>query len=245
MCLWYNWQIKQGLKTFWLSNQRAVGVFESIPTIIGSAADKRYFLNGNKYNDVSYDQILLPTYKEILQDSASKKVIFIHLMGTHVGYDKRYPKEFDVFNQLRPNKDAIASEYINHYDNAVRYNDWLLREFIEELRPVSGDKALLYFSDHGDDVFDQQDAIGHNEYNATRPMYEVPFILWAPDPETQLYSKVIEIENRRYSLENFEQTFADLVQFKFSNYDATKSILNVSYKEQRRIIQDTIDYDTW
>lgn len=235
-----------GFKTYWLSNQRAVGVFESIPTIIGSAADERYFLNGNKYSDVSYDQILLPTYREILQDTARKKVVFVHLMGTHVGYDKRYPSAYDIFKEARPNKSKVASQFINHYDNAVRYNDWLLREFIEELRSVSGDnKSLLYFSDHGDDVYDQQEAIGHNEYNATRPMYEVPFVLWAPNPEVHLYSKVIQVEDRTYSLEHFEHTFADLIQFKYSGYDATKSILNVSYQKQKRIIQDTIDYDTW
>ncbi|MEP2937587.1 MAG: sulfatase-like hydrolase/transferase [Gilvibacter sp.] len=234
-----------GYNTYWLSNQRAVGVFESIPTIIGSGANRRFFLNGNAYNDVAHDQVLLPTYKEILQDSSDQKVIFVHLMGTHVGYDKRYPKEFDIFKGQRKDKDAAASGYINQYDNAIRYNDWLLREFIEELRKISGEKVLLYFSDHGDDVFDQHQAIGHNEFKATRPMYEVPFVLWAPNPEIHLYSKVIDVESRPYSLDDFEHTYADLLQFKFTGYDATKSVLNVSFEPKKRIIQDTIDYDNW
>ncbi len=234
-----------GYKTFWLSNQRAVGVFESIPTIIGSAADERYFLNGNAYNDVAYDEILLPKYEEILADTTAHKMIFVHLMGTHVGYDKRYPKDYNHFKGQRKNKDEKASEYINQYDNAVRYNDWILKQLIEALRKKSGDRYLLYLSDHGDDVFEEQNGIGHNEYNATRPMFEVPFILWSLNDQIHLFSDALNIENRRYSLEDFVHSFADLAALKFDGYDSTKSLFNVEFVPKKRIIKDTIDYDNW
>ena len=232
-------------KTYWLSNQRAVGVFESIPTIIGSAATERYFLNGNTFNDMGYDQILLPKYQEILDDTSAQKVIFVHLMGTHVGYDKRYPATYEYFTNPVKNHDTRASQFINQYDNAVRYNDWIVRELIEGLRKQSGEKFLLYFSDHGDDVYDVQDRIGHNEYNATRPMYEVPFILWQPKDRLDIVANAQGMQSRRYSLEDFEHTFAWLTKTTFDGWDSRKNIFSDRFTQKNRTIQDTINYENW
>jgi heptose-I-phosphate ethanolaminephosphotransferase len=233
-----------GFKTYWLSNQRAVGVFESIPTIIGSAATERYFLNGNAYNDMSFDEVLLPKYQEILNDASTQKIVFVHLMGTHVGYDKRYPSSFEYFKEPLKTKSAIASQFINQYDNAVRYNDWVIKQLIESLREQSGEKFLLYFSDHGDDVYDVHDRIGHNEYNATRPMYEVPFILWQPKDGSH-FADTFNIKSRRYSLEDFEHTFAGLTKLTFDGWDSKKNIFSDRFTIKNRTIQDTINYENW
>src|SRR5699024_8242642 len=65
-----------GYKTFWISNQRPVGINESIPTLIGYASDKKIFLNTNDYNRISHDGDLLPKLKNALADTTSHKVIF-------------------------------------------------------------------------------------------------------------------------------------------------------------------------
>ena len=69
-----------GFKTYWLSNQRPIGINETLPTQIANASDKKYFINADDYMYTAYDGELLPYLDEILKDTSSnKKVIFIHL----------------------------------------------------------------------------------------------------------------------------------------------------------------------
>ncbi|MDT0294985.1 sulfatase-like hydrolase/transferase [Mesonia ostreae] len=74
-----------GYKTFWLSNQRPVGINESVPTLIGNAANEKKFLNTDNYNRKSYDEVLLPAFNEALQDSATYKMIFFASFGDTFG----------------------------------------------------------------------------------------------------------------------------------------------------------------
>lgn len=237
-----------GFTTYWVSNQKPVGVFESIPTILGSAASHTRFLATNDYNYGIHDGSVLPALDKALADtSTTKKVIFIHLMGTHVRYEKRYPDNFQAFNDTLkglkfPSSKAI--ETTNRYDTAVRYNDYVLREIIESLRNEKGMVAMTYFSDHGEEVYDTMDFVGHNEYHGTKAMYEVPLIFWFSGTYIE-NSSLAGHQNisKRYTLEHFPHTFAQMSHITFDGYDATRSLLDSSYTVRKRIIKDIIDYD--
>ena len=43
---------------------------------------------------------------------------------------------------------------INAYDNGTLYNDYIIRTCIEMVRKQDGMSAMLYFSDHGEEVYD-------------------------------------------------------------------------------------------
>jgi heptose-I-phosphate ethanolaminephosphotransferase len=237
-----------GFTTYWLSNQKPVGIYESIPTIIGSAAKNTRFLATNDYTYNIYDGALLPVLDEVLNDTNhTKKVIFIHLIGTHLAYDKRYPEAFEVFtsmpNGLKFQHDRAITQ-TNYYDNAVLYNDFIVREIIEKLRNANGYSYLAYFSDHGDEVYDTMDLLGHNEYHGTGPMFEVPLLFWFSQKYMQ--ENPIPFQDytaRRYSLEHFPQTFAQLSGVRFKGYDPSKSVLDSTFITRKRIIKDSIDYD--
>jgi len=65
-----------------------------------------------------------PTSKIILE-AGDKKVIFLHMIGEHFYYEKRYPPEFDYFKDkpnTKFNRDDVYKT-INTYDNAIRYTD--------------------------------------------------------------------------------------------------------------------------
>jgi heptose-I-phosphate ethanolaminephosphotransferase len=97
-----------GFSTYWISNQRPVGLHESVPTLIGSAADSTYFLNTNNAQDIIYDEIVLPTLDNVLNEQDKKKIVFIHLIGTHGSYDKRYPKTFNYFKDKNLNGKSLS-----------------------------------------------------------------------------------------------------------------------------------------
>ena len=237
-----------GYKTFWLSNQRPVGLHESVPTLIGYAAKEKQFLNTDNYNRKSYDEVLFHAYKKALQDPAPYKMIFLHLSGTHLGYKERYPNSFEYFKDtaLTKYKHEKAFQLINQYDNSVRYNDYIINELLERLKQQNTSSYLLYFSDHGDDVFDAQNTAGHSEFIGTNGMFEVPYITWvSPQFENRLKLNldILKIENRKYLLDDFIHTFADLSQLHFKGLNKTKSIYDTTFIEKPRVIKGKINYD--
>lgn len=237
-----------GFSTYWVSNQKPVGLYESIPTIIGSAAKHTRFLATDDYNYSIYDGALVPVVAEILKDTTtSKKIIFVHLIGTHVRYDKRYPKEFDRFKTPYKGlkfKHEKAITQTNTYDNATLYNDTILRALIETLRKENGYSYLAYFSDHGDEVYDTMDFLGHNEYHGTRPMFEVPLLFWFSEKYKSANGIFPEnTANRKYSLTDFPHTFASLSHINFDGFDATRNVLDSTFIVRKRIIKDSLDYD--
>jgi len=239
---------KADFTTYWVSNQRPVGFHESVPSLIGNAADYKYFLNTQDYDAIAYDEILLPTLDTILDDSNKKRIIFLHLMGTHLFYKNRYPKKHNYFKdnnvktKFKTDKSIIS---INEYDNSIRYNDSIVSEIIKKVKSKNLNSYVLYFSDHGDELYDTFDFMGHNSYYSTKPMHDVPFILWLSEKYKSNYPNFITsdtITNRSYILEDFFHSFSDLSNIKFKDFNKEKSIFNANFKRKPRIIKKG-DYD--
>jgi len=168
-----------GYKSYWLSNQQPVGVYDTFVTRISEAANERLFLNPRKGKFTTpLDGALLPVIEKALADDADKKIIFVHLMGTHAKYSKRYPTKFGRFKDM-PQTDYTherAVEMINAYDNAVLYQDSIMHEIIEMTGRLDYAGQVVYFSDHGEEVYQTVDDKGHTESDGTKPMYDIPFL---------------------------------------------------------------------
>ena len=236
-----------GFTTYWISNQKPVGIHESVSTIIANAAEHTYFMATDDYSSEIYDENLLPILDQVLANSEPKKIVFIHLIGTHIKYSNRYPKAFRYFSEEKPNNsftEKRGMERVNAYDNAVRYNDSIVREIIERVRKTNTIGYVTYFSDHGDEVYDTMDLVGHNEYHGTRPMYEVPFLVWLSEKYKQKTNfDSLNISGRRYNLEDYIYSFSELSHIKFTAWDSTRSIFNKGYQSRPRLIKDGKDYD--
>jgi heptose-I-phosphate ethanolaminephosphotransferase len=114
--------------------------------------------------------------------SERKTLAVVHLMGTHFIYEKRYPPDGEVFRSTDDLGAARATTaqalgVINHYDNAVAYQDRILGGILERLNQSGLDGVLVYFSDHGEEVYDTDDFHGHSEDRATPSMREVPLVV--------------------------------------------------------------------
>jgi len=97
-------------------------------------------------------------------------------------------------------------------------------------------------------MYDTKDMYGHNEYHATRPMYEVPFVIWLSDKykqKNELSNNYKNYIKRPYILEDFIHSFADLSRIKFMKMDSTKSIFNSGFEKKSRLIKDSINYDKY
>lgn len=226
--------------TFWLSNQAPIGLYETLVTKIAMTAQNTKFTSSETwFYKAPHDDVVLPHFKKFVKKEGSK-VIFVHLLGTHGAYYMRYPGDYKKFDpELKLSKDPK----IDHYDNAVLYNDHIVSEIIKITKARAQKSFVLYFSDHGEEVFDEIDYAGHSvDQNITKNMFEVPFVLW----QSKAFQKDHNIEQDTYikfSLEYLAHAIADLCGVQSNSIDYSRSLFNKNFKPSPRIILDSLDYD--
>lgn len=103
-----------------------------------------------------YDGEMVRYVKELLEDSVKKQFIVLHSYGSHFKYSERYPDEYSIFTP----DDCKSASYknrgtlVNAYDNTIVYTDAWLDNLIEELSSSGKICGLIYVSDHGEDIMD-------------------------------------------------------------------------------------------
>ncbi len=121
-----------------------------------------------------------------------KAFVVLHTYGSHFEYNKRYGREMAVF---RPDGKSAAdvanrAELLNAYDNTIVYTDSVLSAGIDRLRASRRVAAMIYVSDHGEDIFD--DARGRFLHASPVPTYwqlHVPMIVWTSDEFGRAYPR--------------------------------------------------------
>ena len=237
-----------GFSTYWVSNQQPIGIYENMVTVLSKACDLQIFTSEENLQYGSLDEAVLPHIDTILDKPDKKKLIIVHLIGTHSTYKFRYPDHFNKFTDtpqtLFPS--SRSHSLINEYDNAVLYNDYAVRSIIDTFKSKDENGFLVYFSDHGEEVFHTINFVGHSEYHATPAMMEVPFILWTSEKFKNRFSSLDSISqytSRKYLLDDFIHSFTHLSQIEFNLWEPERSIFHPDFKPRKRIIKKNIDYD--
>lgn len=232
-----------GYNTYWLSNQRPISYHDNVVSRIASQAKEFKFYNHliDEHAQV-LDEVIFPDYDRILKEPG-KKVIFIRLIGTHFKYKNRYPNSF---NKFAKSTDVSKVELIkNQYDNAVLYNDFIVYNLIIKLKSTTSKSALIYTSDHGENVYDDgTDFFGRSEEVLTPSMFEIPFVFWASKnfdfPTDFTYNS-----NRKFVADHTYESVGHIFGVKHKNMDFSKSIFSNSFKERKRIVIGNIDFDSY
>ena len=151
-----------GLKTFWFSKQGMYGGYSNAITGIAMNAAERQWL------DDDYDGSLLPAFKQALAQPG-KKLIVLHLYGSHEPACTRYPQQQAAF--------ADADDKDSCYDNSIHYTDALLGQIFDQLRDSPA--SLLYFSDHGLERHPHDRVVyRHGGVRPSQAAYQVPMFIW-------------------------------------------------------------------
>ena len=175
-----------------------------------------------------------------------------HLMGQHVAYYNRFPHggAFDYFSadSIRRTDAYLNREklqLIADYDNATRYNDYVVYSIIQHFRQKNC--ILIYFSDHGEEVYDYQDFRGRNwkepiSNDLIRYQFEVPFMVWCSDTYIKKNSKVVEqlvrAVNRPLMLDNVCHLLFHIGRIRTQYYHLERDILDDAYRCPPRIVND-------
>jgi heptose-I-phosphate ethanolaminephosphotransferase len=253
-----NMMKQAGYKTFWITNQQTMTARNTMLTVFSKQTDKQFYMNQQRTQSArEYDSNVLAPFKEVLADPAPKKFIIVHLLGTHIKYKFRYPDGQGKFDNNIDNVPAGLSndelEAYNDYDSANVYNDHIIASLIKDYKATDPNGFLLYFSDHGEEVYDTppHKTQGRNEDSPTRHMYTVPFLLWTSEKWQAAHPRDFSQDvNRKYSSSELIHTWSDLAGFTYDGFDPTRAITNPQFKETTRWIGNPykknalIDYDS-
>ena len=237
-----------GYKTYWITNQQTLTKRNTMLTTFAKQADEQVFLNhARSQNSYSFDEKVLAPFSDKLLKTDEKKLIIVHLLGTHMKYAYRYPSSYNFYKDdkgLLTTLSQDKTQVINEYDNAVRYNDHIVYELIQRLKKTkqtSLQSLLFYFSDHGEDVYDSKpnDFKGRNEAAPTYPMYAIPFVVWHSSNWANA-NKLDDptILNRQYDNADFIYTFSDLLGLSYDGYQDYESILSKQFIEDTILVGD-------
>lgn len=234
-----------GYKTFWITNQQTMTKRNTMLTTFSQQTDEPVYLNNQRNQNASqYDGVVLDPFEKALKDPAQKKFIVIHLLGTHMDYRYRYPDEFAYFKDRQGVPAALSDDQVetyNFYDNAVRYNDFVVSSLIKRYSAANANGFMLYLSDHGEEVYSSgnHDRLGRNEMDPTRPMYTIPFMVWtSPSWQAEHPRDLQTAANRTYSSSHLIHTLSDLAGLSYDRYEPAKSLVNQQFAAAPRWIGD-------
>lgn len=240
-----------GFKTYYLSNQKAIGLSANMVTVMANGCDEVFFNKNAQQTDYQntavnhYDEDLLPELQKALKDTAAKKLIFLHLMGCHAKYTSRYPETFNKYSgeMETPFPSDATYHAINTYDNAMLYSDWFVNQVIEEtIQRVSKNTSVLWFSDHGEEVYESIFLEGHSSHNVTKAMLDIPLVIWSNNPKMS-HLDVSQRINRPLCSEDLFYTFCDLINVTFEQFEPTRSVINEGFQKRPIVVLDNQHYN--
>ncbi|MCP1648887.1 phosphoethanolamine transferase CptA [Pseudomonas nitroreducens] len=239
-----------GYKTFWITNQQTMTKRNTMLTTFSQQTDEQAYLNNQRNQNASqYDGVVLDPFEKALKDPAQKKFIVVHLLGTHMDYRYRYPDEFAYFKDRQGAPSALSDDQVetyNFYDNAVRYNDFVVSSLIKRYSAANANGFMLYLSDHGEEVYSSgnHDRLGRNEMDPTRPMYTIPFMVWtSPSWQAEHPRDLQAVANRSYSSSHLIHTLSDLAGLSYDRFEPAKSLVNQQFAAAPRWIGDPYKKD--
>ncbi|ELO4909079.1 phosphoethanolamine transferase [Escherichia coli] len=152
-----------GFQTFWLSSQSAFRQNGTAVTSIAMRAMETVYVRG-------FDELLLPHLSQALQQNTQqKKLIVLHLNGSHEPACSAYPQSSAVF-QPQDDQDAC-------YDNSIHYTDSLLGQVFELFKERRA--SVMYFADHGlERDPTKKNVYFHGGREASQQAYHVPMFIW-------------------------------------------------------------------
>lgn len=139
-----------------------------------------------------FDDGVLKEYDALMKDTANtyhpspNTLTILHLMGSHVDYQSRYPhkthKFFTPEMYQRPELTDKQLQLLSDYDNSLRYNDSIVYAITQ--RFIDKDAVVIYMPDHSEEIFDGEPYIygrlhsAEIDYRLARNEMEIPFWIW-------------------------------------------------------------------
>ncbi|GEM_PF-6794547 len=189
-----------GVHTLYVTTRPKYAVRNMLSTLLDEAEKVVYLTTLTKR---AFDEETVPVIADYLQSTPGRKLIILHLMGSHIKYSDQYPKSFRHFTDGN-------DKMVDTYDDSIRYSDHVLKRVADLVLYEKKPACMLYVSDHGENLNDMKDGnYGHGTRALTKYELDVPFIFYMND--------------------KFIVTHADFAQFIASRKDKPVSHDNIAH----------------
>lgn len=215
---------KAGYKQTFITNVSRLGCVNSVNTIgcMFDYADEFICLEDLDLPHPRYDEAMLPYCRKAMCGGG---VVYLHQSGCHYPFAEAYPKSRAFFNDGTP---------LDHYDNGIRYLDYILGEIISSLKELHRPAMLFYISDHG------ETPRAKNWRAFSDPdLWELPMIVWFSDeykeqfPET--VSRVAETVHLPLQSDQVLPGLLKMMQINgWQDSESEKCFLNSSFVPRKR-----------
>ncbi len=180
-----------GFHTAFFSNQRRN---HSYIDFLGEEANDVCFIREHIANEFTSDSQLLPYVRRELAKHPRKLLIVLHMYGSHFNYRDRYPKASARFLPDLPTEAKAENrpQLLNAYDNTILETDSFLANLISMLKGQGCASALLYTSDHGENIFDDRRRLFlHASPRPSTFDTDVPLLIWTSERYDRQYPSTV------------------------------------------------------
>lgn len=226
-----------GFHTAFLSNQNRN---HSFIDYFGEEADtcifiRDYAAEGEKNH---YDRRLLEYLDALLAAGHNKLLVVLHTYGSHFSYYDRYPAEVGTFHPDGP-AEAVKNyrlEQVNAYDNSIHATSQLLRAVVDRLSGLQANTALIYTSDHGEDIFDDsRNLFLHASPCPSYYQIHVPFLVWFSPSYNTVHPAMMagaRANSDKFvaSSKAYFHTLLDMAGISSPRFRAEESVVNGAYR---------------
>ena len=257
---------KAGYKVTFLTNQflpeakQAVydfsgGFFLNNPTLSKAQFDVR---NTQLH---PFDDGLLADYDRFLKDGKidlkGHNLIIFHLIGQHVSYNTRFPRDrhkftADDYTERRPDIGNGRRRMIANYDNACLYNDSIVDQIVK--RFANKNAIVIYMPDHGEEIYEPGRNIVCRNHSAevdwplAHYEFEVSFWIYCSHryalAHPQVFKAIKDAKGKRFMTDALPHMLVWLAGISTKSYHPQYNLLSPDYNEMRpRILKGTADYD--
>ena len=238
-----------GYKTYYLSNQEKMGLTCDAFGAMAATADVVTYAGVLVREDAlsyKHDDVLLPEIRKALNDStAGYRFIIAHLLGSHTQYSMRFPETFAKFSAAdelafrnhHPWLNKAKAQKIADYDNSIAFTDSILRNLIDSIGAIEAPTVFLYFSDHGEHVYDTKDFIGREA-----KYVEIPLFFYLNKAYRNLYPNMCRRLNKARNLPvssaNIIYPLMTVSGTSYPRYNAENDFLSPRFKVRRRNVDE-------
>ena len=210
-------------------------------------ADKCIFLSDKMSTRQKIkDSDMLKMIESEIKNGATKQLIVIHTYGSHFNYIDRYSdrsRKYTPDNYVDADK-KYRKELINAYDNTIVETDYFLSYIIHCLTTNKIKSTLIYTSDHGEDIFDdERNRFLHASPTPTYYQLHVPMMIWM-SPEylsinADKYENALANSNKFVSSStSYFHTILDLANIRCGQFKENLSLISKEYHSPEPIFID-------
>ncbi|MBO6031548.1 MAG: sulfatase-like hydrolase/transferase [Prevotella sp.] len=226
-----------------------------------------FFLNNPKLSQLQFDTRntrlhrfddgVLKEYDLLKKENTKHNLIILHLSGSHVDYQARYPQKTHRFftpdMYQRPELTEKQLQLLSDYDNSLRYNDSIVYAITQ--RFIDEDAVVIYMPDHSEEIFDGEPYIYGRlhateiDYRLARNEMEIPFWIWGSPQyrESHPYGwkAIQDAKDRPMMTDILPHFLLYLGGISTPLYREELNVISPKYDQKRpRILKGETDYNT-